>query len=63
MILRFSGPGIMTAAFSLPEMWWPWGPLREPELGAEKETGSIEPGKRADLTLIETESVNYVPGL
>lgn len=30
-------------------------------LGAEKETGSIEPGKRADLTLIETESVNMFP--
>ena len=30
-------------------------------LGADRETGSIEPGKRADLVLIETESVNMFP--
>lgn len=30
-------------------------------LGAEKETGSIEPGKRADLVLVETDSVNMFP--
>lgn len=30
-------------------------------LGAEKELGSIEPGKQADLVLIETESVNMFP--
>lgn len=30
-------------------------------LRAEKEIGSIEPGKKADLTLIETDSVNMFP--
>lgn len=30
-------------------------------LGAEREIGSIEPGKRADLVLLETESVNMFP--
>lgn len=30
-------------------------------LGAEKEIGSIEPGKRADLVLLETDSVNMFP--
>jgi len=30
-------------------------------LRAEKEIGSIEPGKRADLVLLETESVNMFP--
>ena len=30
-------------------------------LGAEKEIGSIEAGKRADLVLLETESVNMFP--
>mgnify|MGYP002509680651 FL=1 len=30
-------------------------------LGAEKEIGSIEPGKQADLVLVETESVNMFP--
>lgn len=30
-------------------------------LGAETEIGSIEPGKRADLVLVETESVNMFP--
>lgn len=30
-------------------------------LGAEKEIGSIEPGKKADLVLLETESVNMFP--
>ena len=30
-------------------------------MGAEKEIGSIEPGKRADLVLVETESVNMFP--
>ena len=30
-------------------------------LGAEQEIGSIEPGKKADLVLLETESVNMFP--
>ncbi len=30
-------------------------------LGAEKEIGSIEPGKKADLVLVETKSVNMFP--
>ncbi len=30
-------------------------------LGAEREIGSLEPGKRADLTLVETSSVNMFP--
>ena len=30
-------------------------------LGAEKEIGSIEPGKKADLVLLETDSVNMFP--
>lgn len=30
-------------------------------LGAEREIGSIEPGKRADLVLLETESANMFP--
>ena len=30
-------------------------------LGAEREIGSLEPGKRADLTLVETSSANMFP--
>ena len=30
-------------------------------LGAEQETGSLEPGKRADLVLVETSSANMFP--
>ena len=30
-------------------------------LGIEKEVGTLEPGKKADMVLIETESVNMFP--
>jgi cytosine/adenosine deaminase-related metal-dependent hydrolase len=30
-------------------------------LGIHKSTGSLEPGKKADLTIVETESINMYP--